>query len=250
MRSTQPWRGIGIDARNLELALMIWMRARAMASQVSATTISDVDFSGTLADQAFIFTPGGVSNFGTMRYFARMILTKPRPAWRSRKVPTRSDLAYGHRNELATAIVVGQQQLRDQEPPPQAASFRVNLVPIPWSLRQAWVSIIKGIGVGYDVTFGITPIPPGDYNKNGVVDAADYVLWRKGDLAADSNGDTVVDQTDYDFWRARFGNPNPGAGAGLSSTSVPEPAALTLLVIGLLATCSGRRGKLLRTRTI
>jgi hypothetical protein len=99
------------------------------------------------------------------------------------------------------------------------------------------------------VNFGITPIPPGDYNKNGVVDAADYVLWRKGDPAADSNGDTFVDQVDYDFWRANFGNGAPGSGAGLSSASVPEPAALTLLVLGLLATCSGRRGKLLRTRT-
>ena len=73
--------------------------------------------------------------------------------------------------------------------------------------------VIKGISYAYDVTFGIAPIPPGDYNKNGVVDAADYVLWRKGDLAADSNGDTVVDQTDYDFWRANFGNPYSGCGS-------------------------------------
>ncbi len=47
----------------------------------------------------------------------------------------------------------------------------------------------------------------GDYNHNGVVDAGDYVVWRKSvgqsgsALAADSNGDGVVDSNDYNFWR-------------------------------------------------
>ena len=97
---------------------------------------------------------------------------------------------------------------------------------------------------------GPMAIPPGDYNKNGVVDAADSVLWRKGDPAADSNGDTFVDQVDYDLWLANFGNGARGSGAALSSASVPEPAALTLLAIGLFAMCAGRRGNQLRTRTI
>jgi hypothetical protein len=102
---------------------------------------------------------------------------------------------------------------------------------------------IKGIGYEYLVTYDIALIPPGDYNKNGVVDAADYVLWRKGDLAADSNGDTLVDQTDYDFWRANFGNPNPpGAGSGgLAGSAVPEPASVVMLTLGLLGSCSRRR---------
>ena len=56
---------------------------------------------------------------------------------------------------------------------------------------------LKGIGYQYDVTFDITAAPegvPGDYNANGTVDAADYVLWRKGDPAADGDGSTVVDR--------------------------------------------------------
>ena len=36
----------------------------------------------------------------------------------------------------------------------------------------------------------------GDYNRNGIVDAADYVVWRK---AAGS-------QAEYDIWRANFGH--------------------------------------------
>ena len=52
-----------------------------------------------------------------------------------------------------------------------------------------------------------------DYNDNGVVDAADYVLWRNANgptaagLAADGNNDGIVNQADYDLWRSHFGEP-------------------------------------------
>ena len=85
----------------------------------------------------------------------------------------------------------------------------------------------------------VTPVtlPPvtGDYNKNGVVDAADYALWRKtygsigANLPADGFPDGFVDEYDYDVWREAFGNHNgSGTGGGLSLTGVPEPAAIAL----------------------
>ncbi len=57
---------------------------------------------------------------------------------------------------------------------------------------------------------------PGDYNLDGFVDAADYVLWRKS-LAdnvaaysdADGDGDGVIDQDDHTVWRANFGRTVP-----------------------------------------
>ncbi|MEX2309727.1 MAG: hypothetical protein WD738_19295 [Pirellulales bacterium] len=78
----------------------------------------------------------------------------------------------------------------------------------------------------------------GDYNKNGIVDAADYVVWRKmfrqtgSGLAADGNADGSIDSDDYDVWRAAFGQIAPGAGSGLgispSQVHVPEPTAILL----------------------
>jgi hypothetical protein len=78
----------------------------------------------------------------------------------------------------------------------------------------------------------------GDYNDNGVVDAADYVVWRKtlgaGVAAfsgADGSGNGLVDQADLDVWRSRFGAVL-GAGAG-SGAAVPEPATAVLLILAL-----------------
>jgi autotransporter-associated beta strand protein len=81
---------------------------------------------------------------------------------------------------------------------------------------------------------------PGDYNNNGSVDAADYVLWRAGGpLQNEVDNPGTVNQQDYTEWAARFGN--PGAGAGLSDTAVPEPAALLLLCsVALLCSCPRR----------
>jgi T5SS/PEP-CTERM-associated repeat protein len=74
----------------------------------------------------------------------------------------------------------------------------------------------------------------GDYNKNGVVDAADYVIWRKG-------MGTIYGENDYNLWRAHFGvSLGAGSGSALSSAepssgAVPEPAsALPLLVAAIL----------------
>jgi hypothetical protein len=79
----------------------------------------------------------------------------------------------------------------------------------------------------------------GDFDSNGVVDAADYVVWRK-------NGGT---QTEYNTWRANFGqtaDSGSGSESGQSqSTAVPEPASAMLLFVTLAKLASQRRRTML-----
>lgn len=85
----------------------------------------------------------------------------------------------------------------------------------------------------------------GDYNGNGTVDAADYVLWRNGGpLANEGATPGVASPEDYDVWRTNFGKPSPGSAAALAgNTSVPEPSAacLATLLFATAAFCRARR---------
>jgi hypothetical protein len=73
-------------------------------------------------------------------------------------------------------------------------------------------------------TFTIPSGPDGDHNEDGVIDAADYVDWRKTPSA---NGG-IPDG--YNVWKQNFGDLSPGA-----SGAVPEPAGAVLALIGLIA---------------
>jgi hypothetical protein len=111
---------------------------------------------------------------------------------------------------------------------------------------------------------------PGDFNADGIVDSADYVVWRKGlgttyttndfnvwranfgsttatALPGDFNSDGKVDSADYvvwrktggtqaqfNTWRANFGRTS---GSGSTAANVPEPASLVLVIayLGSLA---------------
>jgi cyclophilin family peptidyl-prolyl cis-trans isomerase len=81
-----------------------------------------------------------------------------------------------------------------------------------------------------------------DYNRNGIVDAADFIVWRKtfgqtgAGLLADGNLNGQIDGGDFTVWQSNFGNTAGGsAGGGASSTAVPEPTtALMLLAAGML----------------
>lgn len=81
---------------------------------------------------------------------------------------------------------------------------------------------------------------PGDFDRDGDVDAGDYVLWRdtlgtvyapplKAGTGADGDANHRVDAPDYAVWRAHFGSA-ASSSAGVAAASVPEPTAVTLLV--------------------
>jgi hypothetical protein len=91
-------------------------------------------------------------------------------------------------------------------------------------------SLIEGTAAA-----GIT----GDFNNDGSVDTADYVLWRNGgNLQNDPTPGVQPD--DYNTWRANFGRTS-GAGAGLANSAVPEPSTLMLLLLGLSSGLLRRR---------
>jgi autotransporter-associated beta strand protein len=89
----------------------------------------------------------------------------------------------------------------------------------------------------------------GDYNQNGIVDAADYIVWRE---AAGAGATTLtnrsgaitgaVGQADYDFWRSRFGLTVVTGSALNTGANVPEPAAGLLAILAML-TINGRSNR-------
>jgi hypothetical protein len=97
--------------------------------------------------------------------------------------------------------------------------------------KTVLLSLVKGTSQ-YSLT-----IPTGDYNGDGVVNAADYTVWRDTlgsttDLRADGNGDGVIDAADYGAWATNFGKVYSNGSGAASSAAVPEPASLMLLAMG------------------
>ena len=94
-------------------------------------------------------------------------------------------------------------------------------------------------------TLTVTLILSGDYNNNGIVDAADYTVWRDnlGSMATLPNDPLggMIGQAHYDQWKASFGM-TAGSGSGSGATgsasalaTVPEPSTAVLLIVPLAA---------------
>jgi hypothetical protein len=116
----------------------------------------------------------------------------------------------------------------------------------------------KGVpyGTKLTTTLGAPNYITGDFNKDGEVNMADYVVWRdtlnqpmgneSNHPAADANHDFLVTYADYLLWKANFGAPE-GAASGArylaaAAFGVPEPSswAMAALAITTLALCPRR----------
>jgi len=101
-------------------------------------------------------------------------------------------------------------------------------------------------------------VAQGDYDQNMVVNGFDYTAWRNtygngssglhvGALA-DGNYNGVVDAADYVLYRKNVGKTgptHPGSGSLTDSSTVPEPATALLLAFGL-GLLSSRRQRSVR----
>jgi hypothetical protein len=101
---------------------------------------------------------------------------------------------------------------------------------------------IRGVPAGSAYVFDVTRTTAlsGDFNTDGTVDAADYIVWRNG-LG------TTYTQADYNIWRANFGRTAAGAAAvadaigNAYSSNIPEPITAAIASLALLSLCTARQ---------
>jgi hypothetical protein len=94
----------------------------------------------------------------------------------------------------------------------------------PWSFIFLSEIVLDGTG-----SAGLA----GDYNSDGSVNAADYVVWRKTDGAPDT----------YNTWRTNFGRTSaPGLGSALAA--VPEPDSVALCAVCCLMAAASAATKI------
>jgi len=102
--------------------------------------------------------------------------------------------------------------------------------------------------VGYKVDALAVTRPYADFNLDGVIDGADFAIWRANigtetDVSfehGDANGDGIVDGADYVIWRHTVG---PAISLGVFSDSglgvgmVPEPTTIAMLLVAVAVMC-------------
>jgi hypothetical protein len=103
-----------------------------------------------------------------------------------------------------------------------------------------FTAALKHAGVP-DNYIALVPDLPGDFNRDGKVDMADYLVWRDDlgltiDLPNETLSPGIVDASDYDTWRGHFGD-SRATGALLAAT-VPEPNSFALLVFAMVSVAS------------
>ena len=115
--------------------------------------------------------------------------------------------------------------------------------PYRWNLSNLYTT-------GQVTLASVPGLLTGDYNDNGIVDAADYVVWRNnfnmqsGAMSSRGDGDSDgdVDGADYLVWQRNFGQTIVSSAPSSSfDATVPEPTAVATIFMGMLAMLCGRR---------
>jgi hypothetical protein len=120
---------------------------------VSAVTVSNIVWSGSLSDPNYAFAPGSVSGFGTRSFrsstfnegTAGMILTQGA-----------STIGFGTATGTIASNLAIENNLGNGSP--ASSVFSRQSGPYTLTTTQG-VSTIKGIGLGYDITYDIIAVP-------------------------------------------------------------------------------------------
>src|SRR4051812_46130735 len=93
-------------------------------------------------------------------------------------------------------------------------------------LQNGGFEIGGGAPASWTITQGADPL--GDFNGDGTVDGADYVMWRKGGPIFNEVSDVgVVSAQDYTDWRANFGHNTPTFASATELVDFANQPALT-----------------------
>jgi len=108
-----------------------------------------------------------------------------------------------------------------------------------------WFTGVDVVGNNLVLRAGEVDPTSGDYNNDGVVNAADYTLWADSlgtdnPLLNDPIGGTIG-AGQYTQWKNNFGNTSSG-----SATAVPEPTGLVLLGLSVVVPCLWSRRRMMR----
>jgi hypothetical protein len=134
---------------------------------------------------------------------------------------------------LAESFLLGQSTADPEEIIPLGSAFKMGgSENLTFQYRDTVSgTLITGL-VDYVPVAGIQ----GDYNNDGIVDAADYTVWRNNlndptEADINNNGDGgEVGLSDYTLWKQQYGAPNSGSG-GLALNSVPEPSTIAIALM-------------------
>jgi dienelactone hydrolase len=114
---------------------------------------------------------------------------------------------------------------------------------VPTTLSAGRIHALTALVTGSDgatvrttnVVTILTAALRGDYNYDGNVDAADYVVWRKSDGSS----------AGYETWRANFGKTAGNGSAASANATVPELATMVMLIVAAagvsMRRCRGTR---------
>jgi hypothetical protein len=110
---------------------------------------------------------------------------------------------------------------------------------------DGWLANTNGY-IGFWTYTVTAELPPGDYDADLDVDANDLQAWRASfgstaDLSADGSGNGIVDAADYVVWRQNLGRSTTLPRRAPAAASVPEPATLHLSLFCTALVCIMRR---------
>jgi hypothetical protein len=130
---------------------------------------------------------------------------------------------------------------------PTAAGFNALRIGGPSGLSSAGPGATGFDNVVLKLIDVVTPPSSNaDFNNDGKVDGADFLVWQKGQgltgqtdkSHGDANGDGSVNAGDLSVWQQTFGT---SPTAAVAVTGVPEPASILLTAVALLSVAGLRR---------